>query len=238
MKFAGLVKQSLADYPGQIAAVLFSQGCNLSCPFCHNGHLIPIGNSGADCIEQEQAEQFFLERQGFLDSAVFSGGEPTLQPELPQMIEKIKNQGYLIKLDTNGTNTDMLEELLNNKLLDYIAMDIKAPLEFKKYQHACGGRLTPRNFMSIRNSIQLLLSQKNIVIEFRTTALPALHQINDFVEIAKTIKGALLYTLQQFNPEKPWHASLCSAETYSRSEMEEISSQCEQYVQKIRVLAI
>ena len=238
MKIAGLVKQSLVDYPGEVAAVLFSQGCNLSCPFCHNGHLISINPKRNYYIEQEQVEQFFLERQGFLDGVVFSGGEPTLQPELSQMAERLKKQGYLLKLDTNGTNSKVLEDLLEKQLLDYIAMDIKAPLEFKKYKHACGGRLTPLNFMNIRNSIQLLLKQQDLTVEFRTTVVPALHKTNDIVDISKAIKGAAGYTLQQFNPEKPWSIHLRAADTYTRKEMEEIASGCREFVQNVRVLTM
>ena len=237
MKIAGLEKQSLVDYPGEVVAVLFSQGCNLSCPYCHNGRLIATSQRGDDLLEPEQVEQFLEERKGFLDGVVFSGGEPTLQPDLPQMIAAVKRQGYLIKLDTNGTNTAMLQHLLQEKQLDYVAMDIKAPLDFKKYRAVGGGRLTPLKFMNIRNSVQLLLRQREVKVEFRTTVVPALHQLEDVAEISRGIKGAAFYTLQQFNPEKTYDINLQYTQTYTRAELEKIGALCGQYVQKVRVLA-
>lgn len=235
MKFAGLIKQSLVDYPGEIAAVLFSRGCNMVCPFCHNGHLIPGGKDDKDDISEQQVEQFLADRADFLDGVVFSGGEPTLKPDLPKVMESVKKQGYLIKLDTNGTNTAMLQELLQKNLVDYVAMDIKAPLEYKKYQYACGGRLSSQNFMNIRSSLQLLLQQE-IKVEFRTTVVPALHRLPDVVEIAENIKGTQIYTLQQFNPENPWDANLRFSSTYSKKELQKMAEQCGVYVHKVRVL--
>ena len=237
MLIAGMEKQSLLDYPGEVVAVLFSQGCNLACPFCHNGGLIPVNKRENNYLEPELIERFLSERKGFLDGVVFSGGEPTLQPDLLQMITAVKGLGYLIKLDTNGTNTAVLQYLLQNKLLDYVAMDIKAPLDLKKYRAACGARLTSLNFMNIRNSAQLLLQPWEARVEFRTTVVPALHQPDDVAEIAQNIKGAACYSLQQFNPENAYDKNFRLAGTYTRAELVQMGARCGQYVQKVRVLA-
>ena len=237
MKIAGLEKQSLLDYPGEIVAVLFTQGCNLSCPFCHNGRLISSNQRGENYLEPGSLAQFLAERKGFLDGVVFSGGEPTLQPDLPQVIAAVKRQGYLIKLDTNGTNPTMLQYLLQEKLLDYVALDLKAPLDFKQYQAASGQRLTSRKFMNIRNSAQLLLTQREARVEFRTTVVPALHQASDVVAIARRIEGAQGYTLQQFIPENAYDPNFRQTGTYTKAELEKMGALCGQYVENVRILA-
>ena len=153
MKIAGLMKQTLVDYPGEIAAVIFTQGCNLRCPFCHNGHLVTKpGKLANEYMPVEEVLEFLDKRQGFLDALVITGGEPTLHHDLPALIKQVKELGYLVKLDTNGTNSMMLDYLLKSGLVDYVAMDIKAPLELKAYQAACGN-LGREDFFNIRNSI-------------------------------------------------------------------------------------
>jgi pyruvate formate lyase activating enzyme len=235
MRFAGLLKQSLTDYPGKIAAVLFSRGCNLRCPFCHNAHLLvkPGRTAMAGEIETPELIPFLEERRGFLDAVVFSGGEPTINPELPQVIKQVKETGYLVKLDTNGTNPLMLDQLLQQELLDYVAMDIKAPLEYHKYLQA-SGRLTFEDFFNIRSSISLLKTA-TIAIEFRTTVVPVWHSPEDIIEIARYIKGARLYSLQQFNPRITLDPELSGVKPYSKAELEEIAARCQPYVQKVRV---
>ena len=129
MEFAGLVTQSLVDYPGEIAAILFTRGCNIRCPFCHNPHLLVRTSRNAEpSVTMREIVDFLQEHKGFLDAAVITGGEPTLHPELPDAIRVIKEMGYLVKLDSNGTNPVMLQQLMEQQLLDYVAMDIKAPL--------------------------------------------------------------------------------------------------------------
>ncbi|HBQ27260.1 MAG TPA: anaerobic ribonucleoside-triphosphate reductase activating protein [Syntrophomonas sp.] len=235
MRFAGLLKQSLTDYPGKIAAVLFSRGCNLRCPFCHNAHLLvkPGRTTIADEIETPELIPFLEERRGFLDAVVFSGGEPTMNPELPEVIRQVKEIGYLIKLDTNGSNPMMLEKLLHQELLDYVAMDIKAPLEYEKYLQA-SGRLSVEDFFNIRSSINLLQTAA-IMVEFRTTVVPVWHRPEDIVEIACYIKGARLYSLQQFNPRTTLDLELSRVKPYSKAELEKIAADCQPYVQKVRV---
>jgi pyruvate formate lyase activating enzyme len=239
MYFAGLIKQSLVDYPGEVAAVIFSRGCNMLCPFCHNGHLIvPAEQKKRDIdIDEQQIKDFLQERRGFLDGVVLSGGEPTLHKNLPDFIRKIKKWGYLVKLDTNGTNPEMLDYLLDSDLLDYVAVDIKAPLVLNKYKSAAGGRLSSQNFINIRNCVSRLL-RENIMVEFRTTAVPALHEAQDIIAISETLAGAKLYSIQQFNPENAWNPALRGSATFSQRELQDIAGQCARNVQKVRVLTV
>ncbi len=237
MQFAGLVKQSLVDYPGEVTAVAFSRGCNLACPFCHNGHLLWTGQNTKDEWDEDGLVEFLYERKGFLDAIVFSGGEPTLHQGLINVIRKCKDIGYLVKLDTNGTKTETIEELLNEKLIDYIAMDIKAPLEIKPYKTACGGRLSSLDFISIRNTVQLL-QKADIMVEFRTTVVPDLHEFEDIVSIATSISGARLYTIQQFNPSRPWDINLKDSATYTTHELKYLAELCRHFVKDIRVVTL
>jgi pyruvate formate lyase activating enzyme len=234
MKYAGMIKQSLVDYPGEIAAVLFTRGCNLRCPFCHNPDLLVKPKILVKPIDIEEVAEFMIARQSFLDGVVISGGEPTLNEELPADIARLKSLGCLIKLDTNGTNPTMLTKLLAHKMLDYVAMDIKAPLEYKKYLQA-SGRLSTEDFFNIRSSIHLLRSS-HINIEFRTTVVPALHTAEDIISIARYIEGCELFTLQQFNPRITLEPGYANVVPYGKQEMQEIADKCAPYVKAVRVI--
>lgn len=237
MKFAGLIKQSLLDYPDKIAAVAFTYGCNLRCPFCHNGHLLirpSLKDKGAVFITEEEVLSFLKERQGFLDALVISGGEPTLEPDLVSFVKKVKEYDFLVKIDTNGTNPDLLKILIQNRLADYIAMDIKAPLELNSYSKACGN-ISSELFMKIRNSVRLLMDA-DIDIEFRTTVVPGLHEMEDIASIARYIRGSKRYTLQQFNPENALSINYRDIIPYTREKMEKIRLLCEDYVQDVKLV--
>ncbi|PKM76936.1 MAG: anaerobic ribonucleoside-triphosphate reductase activating protein [Firmicutes bacterium HGW-Firmicutes-15] len=236
MKYAGMIKQSLVDYPGEIAAVLFTRGCNLRCPFCHNPDLLVKPKILVKPIDIEEVVEFLLARRSFLDGVVISGGEPTLNEDLPVDIARMKSLGCLIKLDTNGTNTTMLEKLLRNNMLDYVAMDIKAPLEYKKYLQACG-KLSSEDFFNIRSSVHLLMSTP-VNLEFRTTVVPALHTAEDIVAIARHVEGCDIYTLQQFNPRVTLEPGYARVVPYSKEEMQDIADKCAVYVKEVRVVNI
>jgi pyruvate formate lyase activating enzyme len=236
MKYAGMIKQSLVDYPGEIAAVLFTRGCNMRCPFCHNPDLLVKPKILVKPIDIEEVMEFLLTRRSFLDGVVISGGEPTLNEELPVDIARMKSLGCLVKLDTNGTNPVMLEKLLTHKMLDYVAMDIKAPLEYKKYLQSCG-KLSSEEFFNIRSSIHLL-KKFPINLEFRTTVVPALHTAEDIVAIARYIEGCDLYTLQQFNPRVTLEPGYARVVPYSKDEMQEIADKCAPYIKEVRVVNI
>lgn len=190
MKIAGLQKNSFVDYPGNIAAVVFTLGCNLDCYYCHNRHL--ISHEGVQQLyDTDTVLEFLASRTSFLDGVVISGGEPTLQPNLEEFIRKVKRLGYPVKLDTNGTRPRLLKKLIENKLVDYVAMDIKAPLH--RYAEICGVDIPT---CDIEESINILMSA-GCDYEFRTTFVPELEK-EDIVEIAKMIRGARRYVLQQF----------------------------------------
>ncbi len=187
MNIGGFVKNSFVDYPGNIAAVIFTVGCNMKCWYCHNKHLLGYSNKQAEI----EILDFLSSHSGFLDGVVISGGEPTLQPDLKEFILKIREFGLKIKLDTNGTDFDTLKDLVDNKLIDYVAMDIKAPLD--KYEMITK---TKDDMISIKNSIDYLLSDV-VDYEFRTTYSPDLTK-EDIEEIAKTIAGAKRYAIQRY----------------------------------------
>lgn len=189
MKIAGFRKNSFVDYRGKISAVVFTLGCNLNCFFCHNRSLI-CGN-GCGTIDEDAVLSLLKDRRRFLDAVVISGGEPTLQKDLAVFISKVKMMGYPVKLDTNGTCPSILSELIENRLIDYVAMDLKAPLD--RYDEICGVHV---DISKVEKSIDILLEGK-IDYEFRTTVIPELHQ-EDIIHIANRITGAGLYILQQY----------------------------------------
>ncbi len=162
MKIGGLIKFTLIDFPGRPAAVVFTQGCNFRCRYCHNPELV-YPHMFAEPVAKEEIYSFLKRRQGTLEGVVVSGGEPTLHEDLPQFLTDLKAMGYATKLDTNGTRPEMLRQLLDAKLLDYIAMDIKAPLE--KYALITGVDFNPE---VLKQSIDLI-RQSGLEYEFRTT---------------------------------------------------------------------
>ena len=162
MKIGGLIKFTLIDFPGRPAAVVFTQGCNFRCRYCHNPELV-YPHMFAEPVAKEEIYSFLKRRQGTLEGVVVSGGEPTLHEDLPQFLTDLKAMGYATKLDTNGTRPEMLRQLLDAKLLDYIAMDIKAPLE--KYSLITGVDFNPE---VLKQSMDLI-RQSGLEYEFRTT---------------------------------------------------------------------
>ncbi len=189
MNIAGIEKNSFVDYPGKMAAVIFTPRCNMNCFYCHNQMLLskkPYEN----LFKEEEVIKFLTDRKGFLDAVVISGGEPTLQPDLLSFLSNVKELGFLVKLDTNGTNSSLLQETVRAGLVDYVAMDIKAPLE--KYYEISRTKL---NLDTVNESIDFLLGS-SVDYEFRTTFAPPLTD-TDIVAIAQRIKGAKLYVLQK-----------------------------------------
>jgi len=194
-KIAYFQALSLSDYPGKLAALVFFAGCNLRCPFCYNPELVlPELAEKLPPIHPEEVLQKLSERQGFLDGVVLTGGEPTLSPELPKFVCALKNLGFLVKLDTNGTNPHMLRELLSAELLDYVALDIKAP--FPRYPEYIGLPEAGKVVEAVKESFSLLLELAPDY-EVRTTVAPGLSP-SDLISIAKDLKGAKRYVLQPF----------------------------------------
>jgi len=194
MQIRGWVKTSLIDYPGRIATVLFAGGCNLRCPYCQNAELVLHPES---LPEINPADVFHLleRRRGLVDGVVITGGEPTLHEGLEDFLRKLKELGLATKLDTNGYRPEVLRQLLERELLDYVALDIKATPA--KYSLAAG---VPVDMRRIEESVKLLLSS-GIEHEFRTTVVPGIVAPEDVEEMARFIAGARKYVLQQFRPQ-------------------------------------
>ncbi|MBQ9114933.1 MAG: anaerobic ribonucleoside-triphosphate reductase activating protein [Clostridia bacterium] len=190
MIIQGLQKLTVLDFPGQVACIVFTAGCSFRCPFCHNATLV---KAEGDNISEEEVLAYLKKRQGILDGVVITGGEPTIQKDLKEFIIKIKNLGYKVKLDTNGYHPEVLEDLLNDGLVDYVAMDIKNSKD--KYAVTVG--LQNIDILRIERSVELL-KNCNIPYEFRTTTMEELHSEEDIKSIAKWLKGAKKYFLQSF----------------------------------------
>lgn len=191
MIISGFQKLTLLDYPNHVACTLFTQGCNLRCPFCHNALLVtkPTGQY----IEEKEIFAFLEKRKDVLDGVAITGGEPLLQKDLKDFIKKVKSAGFLVKLDTNGTFPDKLKELIDEKLVDYVAMDIKNCKE--KYAITSGAENL--NLDDVEKSVELLLNGK-VDYEFRTTIVREFHLVEDVEKISEWIKDAKSYYLQDF----------------------------------------
>lgn len=192
MAIVGIDKLSLLDYEDKVSVVLFSQACNMRCPFCHNGEAI-LGASKEDEIDFNEILEFLKTRKGLIDAVVFSGGEPTMEQDLKVKIKAVRELGFLIKLDTNGTNPEIVENLLDDGLVDYVAMDIKNCPNL--YAETCGLKFI--NVENIKKSISIVMS-KAPDYEFRTTLVKEFHERMDYEAFLNLIKGAKRLFLQKF----------------------------------------
>lgn len=192
MQIYGLQKLSLLDYPGKIAATVFTGGCNLRCPFCHNASLVTNLAARAE-IPQEEVFTFLENRRGKLDGVCISGGEPLLQPDIAAFIQRVRAMGFLVKLDTNGTFPQRLQQLLAAGMLDYVAMDVKS----SPAAYAAAVGLADFDTAPVLQSIALL-KQSGVPHEFRTTLVKGLHTEEDVVQIGELLQGAQTYALQNF----------------------------------------
>ena len=228
MRIGGLTKSSLIDFPGKIAAVLHLQGCNLRCPYCHNPELV-LPSCFQEPLDEEEVLTFLTKRRDQLDGIVVSGGEPTIHRDLPQLLEKIKGLGYQTKLDTNGTDPEMLRRLLSDDLLDYVAMDVKAPLQ--NYATACG-RHIPTD--KLRTSIWLIKSS-GVEHEFRTTVVPGLHTIRELRSIADSVHGAKKYVVQDFVSDNPLSPALRGRPTFAPKPLRDLRRYAERRVERYEI---
>lgn len=195
MILGGFQKLTLLDYPGKIATTVFTLGCSFRCPFCHNPELVDLRLAHNEESEKEFFD-FLEKRMGKLEGVCITGGEPTIQPDIIDFIKKIKKMGFLVKLDSNGTRPDVLKKVFDQKLVDFVAMDIKSNLD--NYDKVTGSKVDKDR---IRMSVNLIMHSK-IPYEFRTTVVPGLHEEKDFLEIAKWISGAQAYYLQEYREEQ------------------------------------
>jgi pyruvate formate lyase activating enzyme len=196
MEIKGIVNLSLVDWDGKLSMVIFLPRCNLRCPFCHNYALV-LHPEKLKTVPFEHVESYLKSKRGWLDGVCITGGEPTLHIDLPEFCSKLKDIGVAVKVDTNGTNPQMVRDLIEKGLVDYVAVDIKAPLTVDKYSRAIG--VDAGNFLrSVKETVGMLLDSR-IDYEFRTTVVPTLHDEKDIEEISRQIKGCKRYVLQGFD---------------------------------------
>jgi len=224
MLIGGLQRFSLIDYPGKISAVVFTQGCNFRCPYCHNPELVSFNREGL--IEENYILSFLEERRGKIDGVVLTGGEPTLQSDLVDFLREIKNLGFLVKLDTNGSCPEIIEELLEAKLLNYIAMDVKASLE--NYSEIINVKV---DIEKIKRSIDIIM-HSGVSYEFRTTIVKSQLKRDDILKIGESIRSAELYVLQSFRPTKTLDPNFLKETSYTKEELEDIASSLKKLVKR------
>lgn len=212
MQIHGFNKTTLLDYPGRVAATVFTGGCNFRCPFCHNGDLVVCPET-QPLISEEEILALLKKRKGILTGVCISGGEPTLQPDLPDFLVKIKRLGYKVKLDTNGYRPDILKALIKDRLIDYVAMDIKSGKD--GYSKTCG--VPSLDFSRIEESVHTLM-ESGPDYEFRTTVVKELHSEADFLQIGALIADCHAYFLQSYvDGSQVLHPGF---HAYSKEEME------------------
>ena len=228
MKIGGLQKVSLIDYPGLICATIFLQGCNFKCSYCHNPELVDT-RLFQPCIKEKDILDFLNTRKGKLDAVTITGGEPTIQDDLAAFIKKIKKMKFAVKLDTNGSQPQIIKTLFDEKLLDFIAMDIKAPLE--KYKEIVKAKVNPD---LIKESIKLILKSK-ITFEFRTTVVQSQLEEKDILQIAKLISGAKSYALQKFVPAKTLDKKFLKEKSYSDEKFQKIKKHLEHQISSVTI---
>lgn len=214
MTFSGFLKSDLVNYPGKIASTVFTCGCNFRCPYCHNPEFVIQGSDETyfgETYQEGEILSFLSRRAPFLDALVISGGEPTLHRELPDFIRKVRDMGLLVKLDTNGSLPEILSDLISDGLLDYVAMDIKVPIN--KY-HLVGFWATERILASIE-----LLETSGVAHEFRTTCPKKLLHEEDFPEMAKLVGTETKWYLQTFSPAKTLDPAYSNVSSFSKEKL-------------------
>jgi pyruvate formate lyase activating enzyme len=229
MILGGYQKLTLIDYPGKLAATVFTVGCNFRCPFCHNPELVL---SSQFTIQDNLEKEFFAflkKRQGKLEGVCITGGEPTIQPDLINFIRKIKKMGFLVKLDSNGTRPDVLKKLFDLKLLDFVAMDIKNQL--KNYDKTIG---TKTDKDRIKLSVELIKNSR-VPYEFRTTVVPGIHTEKDFAIIAKWIAGAESYFLQEYRELKILDPSFKKKTQGKKIDLKKIKNKINKYFKRMGI---
>ncbi|RLG13317.1 anaerobic ribonucleoside-triphosphate reductase activating protein [Candidatus Pacearchaeota archaeon] len=227
MLFGGLQRTTLVDYPGKVAATIFTAGCNFRCPYCHNPELVlPELIKKQPKITEKEILEFLEERQKLLEGVCITGGEPTIQSDLIDFIKKVKDLGFLVKLDTNGSCPNVLNSLIEGKLIDYIAMDIKAPKQ--KYELF----IEDENIVdNIDKSIELL-KQDKVDYEFRTTLAPNILEEQDILAIVNWIQFAPRYFLQRFKNNKVLNEKFKNLQPWSEQRIKNILKKIKPYFSK------
>ena len=232
MEFKGLLPLSLIEYPGKNVAVVHTGGCDFRCHFCYNRDLV-LNPGALPSISEQEVLDLLARRKKWLDGLAITGGEPTMHTDLPKFIERVKALGSLVLLETNGSNPEMLEDLINRKLVDYVALDVKAPLEWERYREVA--RIEDRAiFEKVLRSIELL-KRSEVDYEFRTTFAPGLLSSDDIVAIAEQLEGAKRYALQQFVPRSTVDEKFESAKPAGRGELEKLGEEIKDKFQKFEL---
>ncbi|MFH1582399.1 MAG: anaerobic ribonucleoside-triphosphate reductase activating protein [bacterium] len=227
IKIGGLQKTTLIDFPGRVAATVFLVECNFRCPFCYSSELVlPEKIKDHPLLSEESVFNFLKERVELLEGIVVCGGEPTINKDLPEFLKKIKDMGFLVKLDTNGSNPDMLKSLIKERLIDYVAMDVKAPKE--KYVETVKGEA---DLKDIEKSINILKEGK-VDYEFRTTVVPGIHNKEDVIKIAEWLKPAKRYFLQNFRAEKTIDPKFENIKPYTKDFLLECKKEIESFFEE------
>jgi pyruvate formate lyase activating enzyme len=226
MIIGGLQKTSLIDFPGKVSCVCFVSGCNFRCPYCHNPDL--VHHPGNAFLDEGAFLAFIRERRGFLDGVVISGGEPTLQKDLPAFVSRIKREGFAVKLDTNGSHPGMIQELMEKRLVDYVAMDVKT--EPSLYPRFIRKDVNPED---IRSSIERIMAA-GIAYEFRTTCVRPFVDAETVEAIGRLIQGCSLYVLQPFRRTRVLDPAFFENRTagYDQEEMIGLKAVADPWVQK------
>ena len=232
MKLGGLQKMTLLDYPGKIACTVFTVGCMFRCPFCYNPELVLPEKIKPDAISEKDFFSFLDTRHGLIDGVVICGGEPTMHSDLPDFAKKIKDMGFDVKLDSNGSNPEMLKRLMKEQLIDYVAMDIKGPKE--KYCQIAGIPEDSEMVKKIEQSVEIL-KNSNIAFEFRTTIVPGLLDKEDIINIAKWIQGVRKYVLQNFSPRSAIDPAMEKVKPYPDNYILEIKQEVSPFFKECEI---
>lgn len=230
MEIRGFQKTTLLDYPGHVAATVFTGGCNFRCPFCHNALLV-LRHGEQPLIPEEEVLSYLKKRQGILEGVCITGGEPTLHKDLADFVRKLKQMDYLVKLDTNGSRPLVLKELLAERLLDYVAMDVKA--SWDNYSVAAG--VTELDLAPLKESVELLKGC-GVPYEFRTTVVRGIHVPEEFEKIGEMLAGCRAYYLQAFRESENMIEE--GYEAFSGEKMEKIAALAGKYIDKVSLRGV
>jgi pyruvate formate lyase activating enzyme len=233
MQIKGFIEVSFSDWDGKVSSVIFLPSCNMRCPFCYNTKLV-LHPDKMPTHELTNIEHYLQKNQKWIDGVVITGGEPTIHMDLPVLCKKIKELGFPVKLDTNGTNPTLMLELLNEGLIDYVAMDVKAPLTLEKYSKASGVNAS-LFLQKVKKTIDTLLSRK-VEYEFRTTTVPNIHGARDIEEICQKIKGCEKYALQNFRANtETLDPKFQSLKPFSKVDLESFQKIAQNFIPKVMV---
>ena len=227
MRINGFEGISLIDYPGKVSSIVYTSPCNFKCPFCHNPSLVAVND---DVLGVDEVINEISERRGFIEGVTLSGGEPLMQDDLGLFIGILRDMGLKVKLDTNGYFPVKLKTLLEKKLIDYVAMDIKSSPG--KYQFACGVKAAMENIVE---SIALI-RESGVEYEFRTTVVPGIVDENDIAEIGEMISGAELFSIQQFRNDRTYDELYKKVVPYGDEKLAIFAETMKQYVKKVKIL--